>query len=165
MVKYFSPFDQVWHDDDLPATINMAKGHRLLGNNELQVKYERWLCAFPNKLFMEKRAMLEEFCGLFLSLIPTCSMFINQDALISLIIRSGVWTLDVVYFVNILLASGSCSRVIFDIEWLKYDPPKAECTDWICDALTESTNYAELSGVEFKVADVPVRPVTRNLLQ
>jgi hypothetical protein len=39
----------------------------------------------------EKRAIIEELCYMFLEIILTPSVFINQASLITLVIRSGKW--------------------------------------------------------------------------
>jgi hypothetical protein len=167
---YFNLFDKLLLDHFKSPEVDIeevyiSKAHRLVGNKELTEKYERWLSTFPWKTLRDKREIFEELSGVFLGIIPTYIMFINQEYLITLVIRSGKGNDDFIVFVNLLLASGSCSKMAFDIEWLKYEQPQVNdhCMQWIKYALTISKNYFELSGLEFAVQGAPVIPTKKVL--
>lgn len=81
-------------------------------------------------------------------------LIFNVRSLITLVICLGNWTKDVLCIVTLILASGSCSNVRFDFQWLQDEEINILCMQWIQNSIDKEIDFYDLTGIELAVNHV-----------
>ena len=119
-------------------------------------KISSWLKEF-NQLKLQEKLSLIKALEHFQHNIKAIKLIINQRALITINVKHGNWTSDVVCLISLLLSNHVCSAVSFDLGWQEIHGLNHLCKFWIQCCIEHSVNMFQifklelLDGVELEV--------------